>query len=132
MILGFLVKSVNDATWATSYGSSSYVIVWYFRSFWSYDSVGLVLKHFNSSFALSSSVVVNGLCGFGSDTSTDGVWRPVYFKSLVHINSSCVTTVTRSLGEPYQVCDALNDGCWVIDLNDSVYGKTIKNYSSFW
>jgi len=127
---GTVVKEVYNSTYYT-YGSSSFVVCDTSGGFWSYDSVGLILKHFNNSLVLSTSVVVSGLCGLAADTSTDGVWYTSSIsKSLVHIDSSCETTVTVALGDPYQVCDAFDDGCWVIDLNDAVDGKTIKKFSS--
>lgn len=127
---GTIIKTANTAAYYT-YGSSSFVVCDTSGGFWSYDSVGLSLKHFNNSFILITSVVVSGLCGLAADTTTDGAWyTSSESKSLVHINSSCVTTVTISLGDPYQVCDAFDNGCWVIDLNDAVDSKTIKKYSS--
>lgn len=129
---GNLIKSDNktDAS-GYYYGNTRYVVCDTSGGFWGYDSNAKTLRHFSSSIALLSSVVVDGLCGLAQDTSTDGVWYTSSItKSVVHINSNCETTVTKALGDPYQVCDALDDGCWVIDLLDSVDSKTIKKYST--
>jgi hypothetical protein len=126
---GTLLSSKHDSNYY--FGNTKYAVCDILGGLWSYDSTTLMLRHFNSSFTLISSVVVDGLCGLAQDTIAAGVWYTSSItKSVVHINSNCETVVTKALGNPYEVCDAFDDGCWVVDMNDPVDNKTIKKYSS--
>jgi len=113
------------------FGNITYMSCDNYDGFWAYSPGTTTLHHADHNFVLKASVFVLGFRGLCNENLSGGAWyTSSVSKSLVHIDYNCNTIVARTLLDPYEVCETLDNGCWVIDLLDDLYGKTIKRYST--
>jgi hypothetical protein len=126
-----LGNQIKYLTWQTYVGYITYMVCDNADGIWVYDTNTETLKHYDHNFVLKASVFVQGFRGLCNENLSGGAWyTSSVSKSLVHIDYNCNTVVVKALTDPYEVCETLDNGCWVIDLSDTLYGKTIKRYST--
>ncbi len=100
-----------------------------YKGVWVYFKNGNYFRHWLYDFSVTWTTYVDDMYDFCAELDGEGLWYTERSSdTLVRLDFDCTAKVVINLYDPYGVCGTEDNGCWVVDKNDAIYGNCIKRY----
>ncbi len=118
----------TDSTWMTFNKGVFFDID---KGFWAYVMNYTGLVHYAYNFGFLGSIYITDFYDFSTELNGTGAWyTETQSNTLIKLEYDCSIETAINLYNPRGVTGTEENGCWVVDIEDAVYGNCVKKYDA--